>query len=358
MQTIYAKRGEMINLGREGENLARQIVFDVYEWQEMYGDGEVQLVAQRMGDEYPYPCAIKMDGNHAVWVITRADTAVPGRYGKCELSYYVGESIVKSETYVTCVLDALGEPTENPPEAYKSWLDQVLEAGSTVETAAADAKNSAKSAQLSSEFAAAYAQDATAQAQEASRYAELTYEATMKAPDIRDGYWWVWNAAEGEYVPTDVRAASENPDWNQSDETALDYIKNRPFYESSSEVVLLPETVADCTGEATMDEIKVDFTLSAGATYIVALDGERHEVVAREVEGEVLLSVGDVLVLQEPGWPWLRVESYVPAIIKLSISWFGGRFIKTIDPQYLPTETWTFTLDDGTVIEKKVVVAE
>ena len=31
---------------------------------------------------------------------------------------------------------------------------------------------------------------------------------------------------------------------------------------------------------------------------------------------------------------------------------------KQIDSKYLPSETWVFTLEDGSTIEKKVVVAE
>lgn len=38
--------GVPIELGYQGENLARTIRFDVSEWQNLYGDGEVILLAK------------------------------------------------------------------------------------------------------------------------------------------------------------------------------------------------------------------------------------------------------------------------------------------------------------------------
>ena len=40
-----------------------------------------------------------------------------------------------------------------------------------------------------------------------------------------------------------IANASSQPDWNQNDETAKDYIKNRPFYESFTETCLLDQTL-------------------------------------------------------------------------------------------------------------------
>lgn len=210
MLIVHAKRGDVISLGREGENLARQVVFDIYEWQEIYGDGTVQLLAQRMGDAAPYPCAIEMDGNHAVWTITSADTARPGKYGKCELSYFVGETLVKSETFVTIVLDALGEPTEEPPEPYQAWVDKVLAAGTDAEAAADRAET-----------------------------------ASVRQPTIgENGNWWVWDAAAGEYVDTGVASGAVQPDMEQNDEAATDYIKNRPIHKDADGYVVIADDYA------------------------------------------------------------------------------------------------------------------
>ena len=115
MLTIHAIPGRNIVLGREGENLARQVVFDISEWRSSYGDGTVSLIAQRHGDAEPYPCNITVDGDTITWPITSADTACPD-YGHCELRYSVGDVLVKSEMWRTFVADALGTPQPEPPE--------------------------------------------------------------------------------------------------------------------------------------------------------------------------------------------------------------------------------------------------
>lgn len=38
--------------------------------------------------------------------------------------------------------------------------------------------------------------------------------------------------------------------------------------------------------------------------------------------------------------------------------WAPGGGSGPIDPNNLPTEEWTFTLEDGSIVTKKVVVAE
>lgn len=50
--------GEIIQLGRRGENLARRILFDLTNWQALYGDGTVELIYQRPGEDTVYPVAI------------------------------------------------------------------------------------------------------------------------------------------------------------------------------------------------------------------------------------------------------------------------------------------------------------
>lgn len=435
MQIIHAKRGDVIPLGREGENLARQVVFDIYEWQEMYGDGNVQLLAQRMGDPAPYPCVIEMDGNHAVWNITNADTARPGKYGKCELSYFVGETLVKSETFVTIVLDALGEPTEEPPEPYQDWVNKVLAAGANAETAADRAETAA-----------------------------------VRQPTIgENGNWWVWDATAGEYVDTGVAAAGgdvpidwfgegvELPDtcdladyktngkyyatkgtkenkpakckpsftmfvydayhnvvgivkqrliidnygkiftcniplgsssklvWveyatkDELDSALQEYsttaetlaeiyqaidniywsnIKGKPFSEvMGAGAELLTETTIDIDGN--IGGCNVDFVLIPNHTYYVAFDGTEYELVAERFESSVALG-NDVFSIEQfdDSQDWFEIYAENIDFGSATLSVKDSTTVNTINSECLPAETWTFTLEDGTVIEKKVVVAE
>ena len=172
MKLFNVHHGSTVNLGREGENLARQIVFDVAEWQRVYGPGTVQLVAKRAGEQAIYPVAVTMKDRFACWTVTNADTAKKGR-GYCELQYYSGDTLVKSETWLTFVADALGEPTADPPEPFEGWVEQVLAAGT--------------------------------EAAESARRAE---QAATKNPKISEaGTWLVWDSAAGEYRDTGVNAA-------------------------------------------------------------------------------------------------------------------------------------------------------
>lgn len=125
MNIYHVRHGSILPLGKQGENMARKIQFDISRWIGTFGPGTVQLLHQRSGDEAPYPLAVDQAGNLAVWTVTNADTAAAGT-GRAELQYYVGDALAKSETWMTKVLPALGPASETPPEAQQGWVDQVL----------------------------------------------------------------------------------------------------------------------------------------------------------------------------------------------------------------------------------------
>ncbi|MGM9566448.1 bacterial Ig-like domain-containing protein [Evtepia sp.] len=162
--------GGIILLGKQGENLARKIQFDISRWISTFGPGTVQLLHQRSGDEAPYPVAVEQDGTLAVWKVSSADTAAAGT-GRTELQYYVGDVLAKSETWMTKVLPALGDASETPPEAQQGWVDQVLQAGAAAVEAAEKAENAA---------------------------------VRQPYPNAETGTWWVWDAESGAYTDTGV----------------------------------------------------------------------------------------------------------------------------------------------------------
>ena len=170
MEVYRVKTGSILPLGKQGENLVRQIQFDLSRWIGTFGPGTVQLLHQRRGDETPYPVAVEQDGNLAVWTVNSADTAAAGT-GRAELQYYVGDALAKSETWMTKVLAALGPAGETPPEAQQGWVDQVLQAGA----AAAEAADRAEEAAVRQPY-----------------------------PNAETGTWWVWNAESGAYVDTGI----------------------------------------------------------------------------------------------------------------------------------------------------------
>ena len=170
MEVYRVKTGSILPLGKQGENLAKQIQFDLSRWISNFGPGTVQLLHQRSSDEAPYPVAVEREGNLAVWTVTSADTAAAGT-GRAELQYYVGDALAKSETWMTKVLSALGPAGEMPPEAQQGWVDQVLQAGA----AAAEAADRAEEAAVRQPY-----------------------------PNAETGTWWVWNAESGAYEDTGI----------------------------------------------------------------------------------------------------------------------------------------------------------
>ncbi len=111
---VRAGPGKPVFLGRQGENLARRIVFDLSAMREAYGDGSAQLVVRRSGDAFPYPAAnVRLADGALIWSPSAADTARAG-CGSCELRWYAGETLLKSELWTTLTVPALGELGQAP----------------------------------------------------------------------------------------------------------------------------------------------------------------------------------------------------------------------------------------------------
>lgn len=198
MKTVRAVPNTDLSLGREGENAARKIEFDLSVWQAEFGaDGTVALLHQPYGADEPYPAAVEVSGETATWVVTAADTAKAGAFGKAELQYRIGDTLAKSVIWRTVVADALGEPSPEPPEPQQAWVDQVLEAGAQADAAAKTAADAAAAASASASAAAGSA--------------DAAQDAASRGPKIQDGTWWVWDAAAGAYQDTGVRAQGETP---------------------------------------------------------------------------------------------------------------------------------------------------
>ena len=138
MQSIYAHPGVHLALGQKGENVARQVVFDLRLWRAAYGDGAVSLCAKRAGDAEPYPCGVTQDEDTAVWVLRAADVDKPG-WGNVQLSYYVGDTLAKSQTWRTLVAPSLCA-CGDPGEVQQGWLDQAGKDAAAAQQGAKDAQ--------------------------------------------------------------------------------------------------------------------------------------------------------------------------------------------------------------------------
>ena len=178
MRIVTPDEKNGIYLGRQGENLATQVQFDVNVagWVETYGVGTWQLLNRRPSDPAGYPVEISVEDNIIKWDLTATDLKYAG-CGTCELVYYVDEVIAKSIIYGTQILPAI-DGTGEIPEPWESWIDEVEEARDEAVEAAGeaaqserDAADSAGAASGSAEAASGSAASAEADALKAEGFA-------------------------------------------------------------------------------------------------------------------------------------------------------------------------------------------
>lgn len=178
MIEIKAIPGKLIMLGKQGENLAREVVFDVSGVRAEFGDGAFRLSAKRPGEADAYPATITETGDTVVWALTGADTQNAGR-GQCELAYYAGETRLKTWTYDTAIARSLtGSPKTDP---YDEFLDEVNRLAAEAAISQREAKNSENAAKKSEENAKASETAAKTSEDNAAEYARAALTAEKKS---------------------------------------------------------------------------------------------------------------------------------------------------------------------------------
>lgn len=123
-----------IPLGRQGEDDAVRVQFDLSQWIAQYGKGTPALIHKRNGDMVSYPVELKVEGAVAYWDVQSVDTEKPG-IGKCELSYHTENTTVKSPVYQTEVLKGMNSEVGYVPQEIPSWVDLVHKAVANANTA-------------------------------------------------------------------------------------------------------------------------------------------------------------------------------------------------------------------------------
>lgn len=114
-----------ILLGRQLENDAVGIVFDLSWLISTFGDGEAVLVHQRAQDEAPYIVNATQDGATLTWMVSNTDNAFTG-VGKAELRWSVGGVLAKTIVYKTWVVKSITADMIMP-DVYQSWYDNMIE---------------------------------------------------------------------------------------------------------------------------------------------------------------------------------------------------------------------------------------
>ena len=157
-------RAGVIDLGKQVEGLVTRVVLPNIR----RGAGTVQLVHQRSDDQKPYLVPITEDGESVYWLVSRSDTAFPGR-GQAELQW-LGENgaVAKSVTYQTNTTRSMAEPGPEPDEPLRPYTQAVARDAQAAKNAAASATEAARSAEAS----AGQAGLSAATAVEAARNAE------------------------------------------------------------------------------------------------------------------------------------------------------------------------------------------
>ena len=124
MKRHYVTPNVPFSLGRVGEHHAHEIVFDLRRWKNLYGEGEAQLMARRSGETVMYPVPLTIEGDSAIWCVTKTDNAIAGEDGECELRYLLPDgAVAKSEVWAVSVQSSMSYDQSEPPEEPKPWLD-------------------------------------------------------------------------------------------------------------------------------------------------------------------------------------------------------------------------------------------
>ena len=147
----------------------------------------------------------------------------------------------------------------------------------------------------------------------------------------------------------DGGGGSVQPDWNLNDETAADYVKNRPFYTGEPvETVLVEESTVSfaADGGVYMGQLESTFSATVGETYKVSWDGTTYECACVEVSGNT--SIGNLSIVgagSDTGEPFLIGVNNGQSIAIIaadtapshtfSISGMAAQVLK-IDEKYLP----------------------
>ena len=158
------------------------------------------------------------------------------------------------------------------------------------------------------------------------------------------------------------KRAECHPDWNQNDETAADYVKNRPFYTGDPvETVLVEESTvsfAPAGNGLYFAQLESTFSPTVGNTYKISWDGTAYECTCVDFSGNIV--IGNLSMLgagSDTGEPFIMSERsgvgiYIytadtSASHTISISRLVQEVVK-IDEKYLPVSN-----DDSYGVVKK-----
>ena len=173
---ILIAGNHVLNIGKTGEHEAIRVQFPISDWLKDFGNGVFQLLHKRSGDAEALPVAVTSDSEYVYWLVSRSDVAYGG-LGNCELVLMVDGAVAKSQTWLTRVEQSISPTSGTPPDPFKSWVDDVMEAGAGV----VESANQAKLAEQAAKDAAIIAIEASEKSVSASTSATSASTSAMKS---------------------------------------------------------------------------------------------------------------------------------------------------------------------------------
>lgn len=194
MRSFIIKPGDLIPIGRAGENQATQIRFDVTGWADTFGDGTYTLVVKRPHEDTAYPVEVATDGDYVVWTVSNVDTGIAGN-ASVQLRYVVDGALAKSVIYAGIVGESLDNIVD-PPDPFEDLIQRMVDLAERTEAAAESAAGSAASASESAGTATAAKTAAQTAAQTAQTAQATATQAAQTATQAKDAAQAAQQAAE------------------------------------------------------------------------------------------------------------------------------------------------------------------
>lgn len=120
-----ANQSVPIRLGYAGENEVLRVGFDLSPLKSLFPGGHPLLVVKRPADHEAYPVSLEIADEFGWWTVSNVDTEQAG-YGSCQIHWYLGNQLAKSEQYSFFVNKALAAGSAQPPEAAEQWYDEFV----------------------------------------------------------------------------------------------------------------------------------------------------------------------------------------------------------------------------------------
>ena len=248
MRTFIIKPGDLIPIGRAGENQATQIRFDVTGWADTFGAGTYTLVVKRPHEDTAYPVEVTTDGDYVVWTVSNVDTGIAGN-ASVQLRDVVDGALAKSVIYTGIVGESLDNIVD-PPDPFEDLIQRMVDLAERTEAAAESAAGSAASASESAETATAAKTAAQTAAQAAQTAQGTATQAAQTATQAKDAAQAAKQAAEAAQSAAAQSATAASGSATAAAGSATQAAASATAADESADAAAASATAADASADA------------------------------------------------------------------------------------------------------------